>query len=83
MISKKIEKGSPEFKLLTDWWSFHQKYYRAENDDDIDTLIFEAEEFFKKYKGTDLERLAKGLILAHQDDVGWRATNDFKEANMH
>ena len=77
MASKKLEKGSADWKFFQDFWKFRQEYYEPEEKDEwFDELIKVAELLRKKYENTEVKVLAKDLIVAHLEDVGRRSRNE-------
>ncbi len=68
-MKKKIEKGSAEFNLFNEFWSFRKEYYAADNDEWWDEAIEEATKRVEKYRGTDLEGFAYSLYIAHLNDA--------------
>ena len=84
---KKFEKGTENYELFNDFWQLRQKYYEPDiqNNDDGNGWFQELTEVGKKivekYKGTDLEKLARNLVLAHLEDVEdrWKAEREKQE----
>lgn len=75
---KKFEKGTENYELFNDFWQLRQKYYEPDiqNNDDgngwFEELTEVGEKIVEKYKGTDLEKLARNLVFAHFEDVELR-----------
>lgn len=54
MGSKKFEKGSAEWNMMSDLWTLMQKFWvPEENDGYFNGISGAAEDFYKKHKGVD------------------------------
>lgn len=83
-MQKKFEKGTENYELFNDFWQLRQKYYEPDNNGNDDTWFKEltevGEKITEKYKGTELEKLARNLVIAHLEDVEdrWKAEREKK-----
>ena len=69
-MQKRFEKGTENYELLNDFWKFRQRYYAPDNDEAwFKELTDVGDGIINKYKGTELEKLARNLIFAHLEDV--------------
>lgn len=59
----KFGKGSREWELMTDWWSWIQKYWNVESNEDSRAAITAGSEIRAKYKNTPLYRMACDLVM--------------------
>lgn len=65
MAIVKFKGDSVEFKMFSEYWIICQKYWEVEDTDEYwESLIKEAEQFFKKYKDV---KLSKALIMGFLD----------------
>ena len=79
MAEKKLEKGSEEWQLFTDFWKFRQQYYEADNEEDwFEELRNSGEEIIEKYRNTELSKFAQSLVFSHFEDVEmrWKKKNE-------
>lgn len=54
MASKRFGKGSPEWKMFSDYWLLCQKYWEVEdNENYFQKAMQEVKEFRKKYEKTN------------------------------
>lgn len=64
MASVKFEKGSKEFQLFGDFWTFVQKFYIPEESSEYwDDLMDCADQLSKKYQDDDCYELARELFI--------------------
>ena len=72
-MQKKFGKGTENYELFNDFWQLRQMYYEPDNDGPWFEELREAgEKIITKFKGTDLEKLARNLVFAHFEDVELR-----------
>lgn len=62
-------KNSDESVMFNNWWKFRQEYYEPETEDEFEALVVASENFISLYKGTNLERLARKMVLLHEEDA--------------
>lgn len=85
-MQKKFGKGTENYELFNDFWQLRQKYYAPDNNGNDDAWFKEltevAEKITEKYKGSELEKLARSLVLAHLEDVEdrWKAEREKRKA---
>ena len=79
-MQKKFEKGTENYELFNDFWQLRQNYYEPDYDDSwFEELRMAGEKITNKFKGTELEKLARNLVLSHLEDVEDR----WKERKKH
>ena len=60
-----VKKVSIEWYMFAEYWKICQKYWEVEDTDEYwESLVQEAEQFFKKYKDV---KLSKALIMGFLD----------------
>lgn len=65
MAGTKFSKGSEEWQLFMDYWALCQKYWEPEENDAYwDSLISEADIFYKKY-GTNFARSLVDVLVVN------------------
>lgn len=71
MAHKKFEKGSEEFSLFADYWSFCQKYWIVEADSDEywENIINDGDKLIKKYRAIPFARYMVNAFVSYADGI--------------
>ena len=71
MAFKKFDKGSSEFSLFADFWSFCQKYWivEGENEDYWESMTNDGNALIKKYEGIPFARYLVNAFVSYADSV--------------
>lgn len=81
---RKIEKCSPEWMFLNEFWKFRQDFYEpdsknykdAKNDKYYDEMIQSGSALAEKYKNEPFAKFAQNLVVAHMEDVRERCSKN-------